>query len=73
MESAVIAEGVAKSFGPIRAVEDVTLHVDAGLTYGLLGPSGCGKTTLIRLILGTLRPSKGSVGYGGSPFPLVPC
>ena len=69
MESAVIAEGVAKSFGPIRAVEDVTLHIDAGLTYGLLGPSGCGKTTLIRLILGTLRPSKGSVRVWGQPVP----
>ena len=69
METAVITEGVAKSFGPVRAVRGVTLNVGAGLTYGLLGPSGCGKTTLIRLILGTLQPSRGSVSVWGHPVP----
>ena len=69
METAVVTEGVAKSFGPVQAVRGVTLRVDAGLTYGLLGPSGCGKTTLIRLILGTLQPSRGSVSVWGHPVP----
>lgn len=68
-ETAVVTEGVAKSFGPVQAVRGVTVHVGAGLTYGLLGPSGCGKTTLIRLILGTLQPSRGSVSIWGQPMP----
>jgi ABC-2 type transport system ATP-binding protein len=69
MKAAVLTEGVAKSFGPVQAVRSVTLRVGAGLTYGLLGPSGCGKTTLIRLILGTLRPSRGSISVWGHPVP----
>lgn len=69
MKAAVVTEGVAKSFGPVQAVRGVTLRVGAGLTYGLLGPSGCGKTTLIRLILGTLRPSRGSISVWGHPVP----
>jgi ABC-2 type transport system ATP-binding protein len=69
MKAAVVTEGVVKSFGPVQAVRGVTLRVGAGLTYGLLGPSGCGKTTLIRLILGTLRPSRGSISVWGHPVP----
>jgi ABC-2 type transport system ATP-binding protein len=69
MKAAVVTEGVAKSFGPVQAVRGVTLRVGTGLTYGLLGPSGCGKTTLIRLILGTLRPSRGSISVWGHPVP----
>jgi ABC-2 type transport system ATP-binding protein len=69
MKAAGVTEGVAKSFGPVQAVRGVTLRVGAGLTYGLLGPSGCGKTTLIRLILGTLRPSRGSISVWGHPVP----
>jgi ABC-2 type transport system ATP-binding protein len=68
-ETAVVTDGVAKSFGPVQAVRGVTVQVGVGLTYGLLGPSGCGKTTLIRLILGTLRPSRGSVSIWGQPMP----
>jgi len=69
MENAVLIEDVSKSFGAIRAVDGVSLRVASGLTYGFLGPSGCGKTTLIRLILGTLRPSRGSVSIWGHTVP----
>jgi ABC-2 type transport system ATP-binding protein len=72
MEDAVVTEDIAKSFGLIQAVRDVTLRVSPGLTYGLLGPSGCGKTTLIRLILGILRPSRGSVYVWGHTVPSRP-
>lgn len=69
MESAVVAERISKSFGPIEAVKDVTFTIEPGLTYGLLGPSGCGKTTLIRLILGLLKPSAGRIAVWGEGLP----
>ncbi len=69
MDYAVSVEGVSKSFGPVRAVRQVTLRAPVGLTFGLLGPSGCGKTTLIRLILGLLAPAGGSVTVLGQRMP----
>ena len=50
-----------RSFGAVRAVDDVTLDVPAGRFVSFLGPSGCGKTTLLRLIAGLDRPNGGSV------------
>ncbi len=68
-EFAASAESVSKSFGPIRAVEQVTLRAPFGQTFGVLGPSGCGKTTLIRLILGLLAPDSGEVAVLGERMP----
>jgi iron(III) transport system ATP-binding protein len=58
-------DGVSMSFGPLRAVDDVSLHVDEGETVVLLGSSGCGKTTLLRLVAGFLRPSAGEIRVNG--------
>jgi iron(III) transport system ATP-binding protein len=62
--SAVRLEGVAKSFGAVRAVAELSLEVRAGELVAVLGPSGCGKTTLLRLIAGFERPDAGSVTVG---------
>jgi iron(III) transport system ATP-binding protein len=62
--SEVRLEGVGKSFGSVRAVEEVTLPVRAGELLAVLGPSGCGKTTLLRLIAGFERPDSGRVEVG---------
>jgi iron(III) transport system ATP-binding protein len=68
--------GVSKSFGPVRAVRDVTLDIEQGELMSVLGPSGCGKTTLLRLIAGFEAPDAGCVNVGDTvvagPGRLVP-
>ncbi len=61
MNEAVIVKKVSKSFGEVRAVDNLSITIPAGITYGLLGPNGAGKTTLIRLIAGLLRADGGNV------------
>jgi ABC-2 type transport system ATP-binding protein len=58
---AVDVENVVKSFGTIKALDNVTLRVREGEIYGLLGPNGAGKTTLIRSIVGLVVPESGTV------------
>jgi len=66
---AIRAVGLQKTFGPIRAVDDVTFDLAPGHIYGLLGPNGSGKTTLIRLLTGLARATKGSAEVLGTPMP----
>ena len=57
------ARGVVKKFGGLTAVNQVSLHVNAGEICSLIGPNGAGKTTLFNLISGVLRPSSGEVFF----------
>jgi ABC-2 type transport system ATP-binding protein len=59
--AAVVVNGVGKSFAATRALEDVSLHVDAGEMFGVIGPDGAGKTTLLRIVCGLLAPDRGTV------------
>ena len=63
----VAVEGVSKSFeeGRIRALVDVSLHLEPGDFVALTGPSGCGKSTLLNLIGALDRPDSGSIAVGG--------
>ena len=57
-------EHITKRFGPVVAVDDVSLRVEPGELFFLLGPSGCGKTTLLRIIAGFYEPDAGHVFFG---------
>ena len=52
-------EGLTKHYGPVVALEDLSLELQAGEVLGYLGPNGAGKTTTIRLLLGLIRPTRG--------------
>ncbi len=59
------ANGLRKSFGGIRAVNDVSLAIRAGETVGIIGPNGAGKTTTFELLSGFLRADAGTVRFDG--------
>lgn len=68
---AVQAAELHKSFGPVAALDNVSLSIATGEFYGLLGPNGAGKTTLLRIISGLLKPDTGSIAVAG-PIGVVP-
>jgi branched-chain amino acid transport system ATP-binding protein len=57
--------GISKSFGGLRAVDDVDLTISKGELFGIIGPNGSGKTTLFNLLTGFLAPSTGRVEFEG--------
>ncbi len=57
----IVVSDIVKRFDHVTALDDVTLSVEKGETFGLIGPNGSGKTTLIRLLLGPGHPNEGSV------------
>ncbi len=59
---------LAKHYGRVRAVDGIDLEVRRGEVYGFLGRNGAGKTTTIRMLLGLIRPSAGSVQVFGRPI-----
>ena len=67
MNALIEARGLTQRFGDFTAVDDVSLHVDAGEVVGLLGANGAGKTTTIRMLLGLARPTAGQALLDGAP------
>src|SRR5256886_17570810 len=62
---AISAVDVSKRYGPVMALDGLTLDIRAGEVFGLLGPNGSGKTTFMRLLAGYLLPSAGRLMVAG--------
>jgi ABC-type multidrug transport system ATPase subunit len=58
---------LAKHFGHVHSVEDISLKVASGEIFGFLGPKGAGKTTTISMVLGPTYPTSGEVSILGEP------
>ncbi len=65
MSTLLRVEGVGKSYGATRALENASIEIETGEFFALLGPSGCGKTTLMRVIAGFETPDSGAVFLDG--------
>jgi daunorubicin resistance ABC transporter ATP-binding subunit len=63
--AAIVAEGLAKGFGPVVALAGVDLELPAGGVLGVLGPNGAGKTTLVRILATLLKPDRGRARVAG--------
>jgi ABC-2 type transport system ATP-binding protein len=64
-EPAIRMEGLTRTFGPLTAVDRLSLDIPAGSIFGLLGPNGAGKTTTIKMLITLLPPSSGTAIVGG--------
>jgi branched-chain amino acid transport system ATP-binding protein len=63
---------VSKSFGSVRAIEDISLTVAEGEALGIVGPNGAGKTTLLNVVSGSLRADSGRVVFDGRDVTSLP-
>lgn len=63
---------LSKRYGPVTAVDDLTLDIHSGELVGFLGPSGCGKTTTLKMIAGLIYPSEGDIAFDGQSITDVP-
>src|SRR3954462_2306151 len=65
MTDAIVAEGLVKVYGTVRALDGIDLRVPEGTVLGLLGPNGAGKTTCVRILTTLLKPDSGRVMVRG--------
>ncbi len=68
MSALLRTEGITKSFGGVRALNDCAIEVEEGSVTGLIGPNGSGKTTLFNVITGYAKADAGAVYLGGRPI-----
>lgn len=69
----LLAQGLCKNFGGLKAVDQADLVVEKGSITGLIGPNGAGKTTLFNLLSNFIRPDQGQVLFDGTPISSLPC
>jgi len=65
-EAILKTEGLSKSYKGFKAVSQLNIEIQPKMVYGLLGPNGSGKTTTLGMLLGVIRPSKGSFSWFGN-------
>ena len=64
-DASIIARGISKRFGKVKALDKVDLAIEPGTIFALLGPNGSGKTTLVRILTTLLRPDRGRASVAG--------
>jgi len=64
----IVLENLTKTFGAMKAVDDLSLRVPEGSVYGFIGPNGSGKTTTLRMIMNILYPDQGRIHLFGRPL-----
>src|SRR5262245_16166422 len=65
MKEGLLLESVTKSFGGLKAVNNVSLSVERGHVLGIIGPNASGKTTLLNIVSGFIKPDAGKIVYEG--------
>jgi len=65
MEYAVVLESVSKSFERIQAVSNLNIEIECGVVYGILGPNGSGKSTVMKMVMGLVKPDSGRIYVHG--------
>jgi simple sugar transport system ATP-binding protein len=70
LSDAVRLIGISKAFGAVKALDDVTLAVQAGTIHALVGENGAGKTTLMRILYGATQADAGTIEIDGKPVVL---
>jgi len=71
-DGTIRVDHLSKSFGRVRAVDDLSFVVHPGRVTGFLGPNGAGKTTTLRMLLGLVRPTSGTATIDGVPYTRLP-
>ncbi len=66
-------DSLAKRYGPVQALADISLDIEPGSILALLGPNGAGKSTLFACLLGLARPTFGSIRFNGQPITETDC
>ncbi|HEU0220800.1 MAG TPA: ATP-binding cassette domain-containing protein, partial [Paracoccaceae bacterium] len=67
-EAILVIDGLCKSFGALKATNDVTLDLRRGEIHALIGPNGAGKSTLIKQIVGEIHQDSGTIRFEGRPI-----
>lgn len=68
----IVLSGLTKTYGAVRAVDDLHFTAEPGSVTGFLGPNGAGKTTTLRMLLGLVKPDAGSARIGGRSYANLP-
>jgi heme exporter protein A len=68
VEAVLEASGLVKEYGPVVAVDGIDLTLARGEFLTVFGPNGAGKSSLLRMLGGAMRPTRGTVAIGGTPL-----
>lgn len=67
MSSVLSLQNISKTYGSVKALQNVSLEVPKGSVFGILGPNGSGKTTMLGIVMDILKPSAGNYLWNGQP------